>query len=85
MKVLLSWNSQVIECLEKQESLPKKTEKSDEQAAGSAIIKLSRALFLYTVQGEKRQEEAKAKKTQKLVNSNKQVSVITKLSKYLDK
>eukprot|EP00957_Ditylum_brightwellii_P150197 11437355-Ditylum_brightwellii.AAC.1 len=38
-------SSQIIEHLEKQGSVPAKTKKSKEQAAGSAIIELSLQLF----------------------------------------
>eukprot|EP00957_Ditylum_brightwellii_P127407 9715752-Ditylum_brightwellii.AAC.1 len=56
MKVLLAQNSQVTKHSEKEGSLPKKTENSEEQAAGNTIVKSSPILFLYAVQEEKRQK-----------------------------
>eukprot|EP00957_Ditylum_brightwellii_P163310 12434894-Ditylum_brightwellii.AAC.1 len=86
MKVLLAWKSQVTKHSEKQGSLPKKIEKSNKQAAGSAIIKSSPTLFLYAAQEEKRQEKHCEKMCEEnMFNSKKQVRAIGKSNKCLDK
>eukprot|EP00957_Ditylum_brightwellii_P170833 13002804-Ditylum_brightwellii.AAC.2 len=70
MQNMLEWYIPVIITsanADTQGSLPKKTEMSNEQAAGSAIVKLSPILVSYAAQNRKKQEKEMKTETRKLL------------------